>query len=285
MGPSLHRSFLASALVTSLVVHASCAGRRAPAPALDESTRTSLGTLAVRWTDQAPRVTVYSTHTAGRGAAEGAKTGAKAGLPLLWFGQVPNIGGAVVALAGLGVSLAGAVIGAPIGAVVGATKAPSKAAVNAVADSFASHTASLDVVGCIGSRIHQTLRQGTRVWSVLAPTPPSAAGKDIGSHGVLARQGVDAVLDVGPLTLEVSGPFGTHPDGALILTAPVRLVRAGDGTALLVHEFRWAQGAGPAVWPVDAHALGDAIERACTSLAQDVVHAVTGGVAPPGPPE
>lgn len=280
MGPWLHRSFLASVLATLLVAQVSCAGRRVPAPTLAESTRTSLGTLAVSWIDRVPRVAVYSTHTAGRGAAQGASTGAKAGVPLLWVGQVPNIGGAVVGLAGVGVSLAGAIIGAPIGAIVGATKAPPKAAVKQVADTFAGHAAPLDVVGCVGTRIHQTLRQGTRVWSVLAPVSSATPGEDAGRHRALARQAIDTVIDVGPPTLEVSGPFGTHPDGALILTVPVRLVRVGDGTELLAHEFRWAQGAGPAAWPVDAQAFGEAIERACARLAVDVVHAVAGYVAP-----
>jgi hypothetical protein len=80
-------------------------------------------------------------------------------------------------------------------------------------------------------------------------------------------------MDLGPLTLEVSGPFGTHRDGSVILTVPLRLARAGDGTELLAHEFRWAQGVGPDVWPIDA-GFSEAVERACASIALDVVRAL-----------
>jgi hypothetical protein len=278
MVSTFHRAILGGLIIAILVVHTGCAGHRAAPPSLAVPERAALGTVAVSWVDAPPRVDVYSTHSAGRGAALGASTGLKAGMPLLYLGQVPNIGGAVFGLAGIGVSLTGTLIGAPIGAIVGATKAPPKAAVREVAATFSAYAAPFDVGGCIGGRIHQTVRQSTPGWTVLAPSPAGATSADPARYRAFARDAVDTVLELGALSLEVSGPFGTHPEGSVILRAPMRLVRVGDGVELLAHEFRWAQAGVLPTAPEDAPAFGEAIERACRSLAWDVVHSVFGNV-------
>jgi hypothetical protein len=282
MVSTLRRSILGGLLVGILVLQTGCAGRRVPPPRLDAPARDALGTVAVSWVEAAPRVEVYSAHSAGRGAAMGAATGAKAGLPLMAMGQVPHIAGAVVGLAGIGVALTGALIGAPIGAVIEATKAPPKTAVKEVAATFATYAAPLDIVGCIGGRIHQTVRQQTSTWTVLAPIPAGAPSGDPDRYRTLARDGIDTVIELGALSLEVSGPFGTHPDGSVILRAPMRLVRVRDGMELLAHEFRWAQAGILPAPPADAPAFGEAIERACTSVALDVIHSVLGPVESAG---
>ena len=252
-------------LVAALLLQVGCAASRVP-PKLDPSTRATLGTVAVSWVDEPPRVTVYSTHSAGQGAAAGAGAGLKAGIPLLAIGgAAPQT--AVVGVAGLGISLAGALIGAPIGAIVGATKAPPRAELRRVTAAFADHVAPLDVGGCIGGHVHQTLRRATSTWSILAPdAAPGTTARD----RALVDQGVGTLVEIGALALEVSGPFGTHPEGDVILTAPVRLVRVADGTVLLAHELRW-RGTRESAWPIDTVDFAAAIERGCQRVALDVV--------------
>ena len=275
----LHRSILGPILVLLLTAQAGCAGQRvAPPPVPSRAAVDSLGSVAVRWVDTEPDVKVYSTHTAGSGAAKGAATGAQAGLPLMAMGRVPLMGTAMVGVAGIGVSLAGALIGAPIGAIVGATKAPPRAAVREIAGTVAGYAAPLDIGGCVAGRVHQTLRRATSTWSVLVPASPPT-GDAIGERALTFRE-ADTVLDLGRLTLEVSGPFGIHPDGGVIVTLPVRVLRVKDGAELLSHVFRWA-GAGS--WPTDAAAFGEVMDTACRSLARDVALAVGGASEPREP--
>ena len=119
--------------------------------------------------------------------------------------------------------------------------------------------------------IVQLVQEQTQHFVLLADYGPTAHDKERGYRS-LATEGIDTVLELGVSAIELSGPWGVHPRGALLMTVRVRLVRVADGTELYTRDFEYAGGTNPFTDLADnPQPLREELQLAYQSLAKEIV--------------
>lgn len=122
-------------------------------------------------------------------------------------------------------------LGAGIGAIVGAIQAPPD-------DEIAPLRGTLFEVitpACLPQVILDgVVERGTSGLSTRTLTKLEAVAGETASDRArsIANRGVDAILEITIESIEVSGPWGTNPDGGLLMRVRYQLVSTRDGVVL-----------------------------------------------------
>ena len=273
-------------LVTLLIGQLGCASRPIRVPPPSDQPKPQLGTVGVVSARSTPESKYWTSTDAGRGAVEGfskgAKTGAKVGF---WPGAVAGglagapfgpvgvaLGFFVVGGATAGASaLVAAPVGAAAGAIKGAVKAPPRATVKKAEADLKTILADLNIQEAMRDQVVQLAREQTHDVVVLADQGPTAHDKKP-SYRSLATEGIDTILELGVSAIELSGPWGVHPRGALLMTVRARLVCVTDGMELYTRDFEYAGGTSPFVDLADNPGpLREELQLAYQSLAKEIV--------------
>ena len=200
--------------------------------ALSDEVRAQLNTVGVSTAPLPPEAGLDAPRS---GKAWGALKGAGSGLAV---GAVPGLaiasgvsgcrGGGPAALAcgtilvaGLGVAAAGGTVGALVGSVYGAVTAESASKVRAAQIELENALRDVDVQATLRDHVLQTSRERSSV------------------RLVALEEGVDTVLEVRVAAVRFVGQGGINPPLSVIMTAPVRLLRAADGAELYAATFEY----------------------------------------------
>jgi hypothetical protein len=223
--------------------------------------RAQFGTIGVVGAPSDPAVLLW-TPTTIKGHGAGLKKGMVAGalLPVALDGPL-----------GIVVAPAGAIIGGLIGGVVGAKAAPSE---TTVAEWDAALNAALDPLRAqetFRTRVVEVGRDHTRHEFVLVPNhAPPAEGAEVSSRA-LSSSGVDAVLEIRVVTVELAAAGEEAANLSIVVSA--RLIRADDGATLYEHPLNYRAEVRDFTEWVDHHAqaVRNELDRAYRSLAAKIV--------------
>ena len=240
--------------------------------ALSDEVRAQLNTVGVSTAPLPPEAGLDAPRS---GKAWGALKGAGSGLAV---GAVPGLaiasgisgchGGGPVALAcgtilvaGLGVAAAGGTVGALVGSVYGAVTAESASKVRAAQIELENALRDVDVQATLRDHVLQTSRERSSV------------------RLVALEEGVDTVLEVRVAAVRFVGQGGINPPLSVIMTAPVRLLRAADGAELYAATFEYRS---PGAYKIsdwayaDSAAFRETLAEGTRSLAGEIVQLVLG---------
>ncbi len=267
-------------------------------PSLPDDVRSQLSTIGVSALRYPPDSKLQAaTSGKGWGAVHGAGYGLAVGVVpgLAIASTVQGCGGAreaaivcgSVILAGLGVAVAGGTIGALVGSVHGAITAESASRVRAAETELESAMVDLDVQATFRDSVLRAARDRSTLSFVAVDDPePGPGGKPAG-ESASSTAGVDAVLEVRVSRIGLAGQGSVNPPMILVMTAPVRLVRAADNTELLAATFQYRSLSAYKFveWALaDSAAFREEVERGVRSLADDIVRLLFPPDATDSPP-
>lgn len=233
-------------------------------------------TLGVVASPTTPTVRHWIPSTAKAGAQSGMRTGATVlgAVPaVLCMAGAYTVGGLVFCPAALAAMGVGALLGAPVGALVGAMKRPSVAAIRSADAALAGIVAELAVQQALRDQVFQTLRRETSHWSVLMAASEHVGGEAGDRPRAYAAPGIDTILELRVVALEVAGPFGVDLGvPPIVLSGRARLIRASDGMLMRAREIAWRGGSDVSFreWPRDAPQLRDVLNQAYRDIARDL---------------
>jgi len=170
------------------------------------------------------------------------------------------------------VAAAGGTVGALVGSVYGAVTAESASKVRAAQIELENALRDVDVQATLRDHVLQTSRERSSV------------------RLVALEEGVDTVLEVRVAAVRFVGQGGINPPLSVIMTAPVRLLRAADGAELYAATFEYRS---PGAYKIsdwayaDSVAFRETLAEGTRSLAGEIVQLVLGEqpdrVSPPPP--
>ena len=279
-----------------LIGQLGCASRPIRVSPPSDQPRPQLGTVGVVSARSTPESKYWTSTDAGRGAVEGLSKGAKIGAKVgFWPGAIAGgLVGTLAALAaggggsggGVGVlgvalvvggatagasALVAAPVGAAVGAVRGALKAPPRAAVKKAEAELATILADLNIQEAMRDQIIQLVQEQTQHFVLLTDQGLTAHDTET-SYRSLSGEGIDTVLELGVSAIELSGPWGLNPRGALLMTVRARLIQVADGAELYARDFEYAGGVSPFVDLADNPGpLREELQLASQNLAKEIV--------------
>ena len=156
---------------------------------------------------------------------------------------------------------AGGTVGALVGSVYGAVTAESASKVRAAQIELENALRDVDVQATLRDHVLQTSRERSSV------------------RLVALEEGVDTVLEVRVAAVRFVGQGGINPPLSVIMTAPVRLLRAADGAELYAATFEYRS---PGAYKIsdwayaDSVAFRETLAEGTRSLAGEIVQLVLG---------
>lgn len=236
-----------------------------------EQTRAQFGTIGVVSAHFTPKAEfVAPAKGGGAGAGRGAATGAGKGAAFVaelsrgCHGQ----GCAIVLLV-----VPAAIIGGLIGGVAGAATAVPAEAVEEAEAAIKTVLATLKVQEALRDRVLQVARDQTRHHFVLFEDQGPPAPDATVSYGSLASGGIDAILEISVLVVDLAGEWDVNPPLALVMTMQARLLRAVDGLELYAHTLEYRSATRKFTeWAMNnAKPFRDELNLAQQSLAEKIV--------------
>jgi len=207
--------------------------------------------------------------------------GAVHGMGVMWeeclkFGAVaPQLGTGVLALFGCSVLTPFA---AAAGAISGAVNAPPQADVEQAQQRVDTAFAQIRIQETLRERVFAAAKSGSNYAVVNLPEHGPSAPDETVDYRSLAREGVNAVLEVSVANLALQGN-GLNLPLKLAMTARARLVSVSENRVLYSDDFAYRSEQRPfSEWAAsDAEALRVAYEGAYQNLAKQIVQTILSG--------
>ncbi|MEE9614418.1 MAG: hypothetical protein V3W31_05615 [Thermodesulfobacteriota bacterium] len=217
----------------------------------------------------------------GKGTLQGTAVGGTVGATILLGGMSACTGSGLfvgpcivlfTALAAASV-VGGAAIGTVVGTVKGISKALPKKALNeretAIEESLSAH----DIQEEMGERLSETVRARTSIPLFLIAARGPASPGDKTDHRVLTGEGVDTVIEISVLNVDLRNAAGERQEHSLFMTVNTKLIRTADNTELHARTFEYlgAERSFGGRDEIDAGAFGEELEKAYEELSLNIV--------------
>lgn len=178
-------------------------------------------------------------------------------------------GAAAVFLVWMGALVASTVGGAAVGAVAGAVTAVPADTVRQAEAALTGALSSLNAHDELRARVLRLAQQGA-MHDVVAITAGPSSPHDRLDYSWVGMEGVDSVLEITVLTVELAGEWDVDPPVTLTLAGATRLVRVRDGTEIDGAPVAHVAGTRHFTeWAADeARLFRDDLDRALDALAE-----------------